>query len=190
MWLSTTQLAKREGVTTQTIRRKITAGEYSEVKMTSGGHFRVRITEEGRTICYARVSSSKQRSSIDKQVETLREKYPDAEYICDIASAFNFKRKGIETILECALSGTPIHLVATTQDRIARSGYDLIRQLIELSGGSIELLDESNDPDNFNTTELISFITSFCNSYYGKRSASRRTRKCDSNQEDTDLSGE
>ena len=188
MWYTTTELAKIEGVTTQTIRRYILAGKYPEVQITTGGHFRVRITQERRTICYARVSSSKQRSSIDAQVGLLKEKYPDAEYITDIASAFNFKRKGIEAILECALSGTPILLVATTRDRIARAGYDLISRMLELSGSQIELLDDRVESDQFNTTELIGFITSFCNSYYGKRSAKRRKHKNNSDEEDPYIS--
>lgn len=190
MWYSTTQLAKREGVTTQTIRRRILDGTYREVKMTAGGHFRIKINEERRTICYARVSSSKQRSSIDTQIARLRIKYPEAEYISDIASAFNFKRQGIETVLECAFNGTPIHLVATTQDRIARSGFDLIKRIVELSGGTIELLDESPETDDFNTADLIGFITSFCNSHYGKRSAARRANKNSSDQEDPGVPGE
>ena len=190
MWYSTTELARLEGVTTQTIRRYILAGKYPEIQVTTGGHFRIRINQKRRTICYARVSSSKQRSSIDTQVELLRKKYPDAEYITDIASAFNFKRKGIETILECALSGTPIVLVATTRDRIARSGYDLIARILELSGSQIELLDDHIETDQFSPTELIGFITSFCNSYYGKRSAERRANKNPSNKEDPNLSRE
>ena len=38
MWVSTTKLAKIEGVTTQTIRRKIESGFYDKVKQTEGGH--------------------------------------------------------------------------------------------------------------------------------------------------------
>lgn len=176
MWLSTTQLAKKEGVTTQTIRRYIEAGRYKEVKQTPTGHYRINVPTERRTICYARVSSNKQHSSLENQIDRLRSLYPDAEIIADTASAFNFKRKGIETILESALSGTAVKLVASSQDRIARSGFELIQRLIELSGGEIELLDDEIETEDFNSTELIAFITSFCNSYYGKRSAKVRKR--------------
>lgn len=75
-----------------------------------------------RIICYARVSSRKQYSSLEAQVNLLKQRYPYAEVIADTSSAFNFKRKGIEAILESALSGTPVKLVATSQERIARSG--------------------------------------------------------------------
>ncbi|WP_448218881.1 IS607 family transposase [Endozoicomonas sp. 2B-B] len=116
----------------------------------------------------------------------LLQKHPDAEFISDIASAFNFKRKGLQTILESPVCGNPTHIVVATKDRptkdrLARSGFGLIKWLVELSGGHIEVLD---DPDNasesFDTQELIGFITSFCNSHYGKRSAKRRKGRKDS----------
>lgn len=187
MWVSTTKLAKIEGVTSQTIRRKIENGHYNKVMQTSGGHYRIFISQQ-RMICYARVSSGKQKSSIDTQKRILLERYPDAEFISDVASAFNFKRKGLQTILESAVRGNPTHVVVATKDRLARSGFELIRWLIELSGGHIEVLDNSNgSSEAFDTSELIGFITSFCNSHYGKRSAERR--KNNSVKEDTVLSG-
>lgn len=186
MWLSTTKLAKLEKVTTQTIRRKIEANVYEKVMKTDGGHYRVFVKTE-KVIIYARVSSKKQESSIVQQRETLIEKYPNATFINDTASSFNFKRKGLCSILEQAMSGTSIHLVATSQDRIARSGFEIIRKIIELSGGTIELLEKNNSPkEKFDTTELIGFITSFCNSYYGKRSA--KVRKNNSNKKNKNLS--
>ena len=174
MWVSTTKLARAEGVTTQTIRRRIKSGYYDQVMQTSGGHYRVLLNHQ-RKIAYARVSSDRQKSSIDTQKSLLLKKHPDSEFISDIASAFNFKRKGLQTILESAMLGNPTLVVVTTKDRLARSGFKLIKWLIELSGGRIDILD---DPDSstevFDTQELIGFITSFCNSHCEKRSAERR----------------
>ncbi|WP_257281439.1 hypothetical protein [Endozoicomonas sp. ISHI1] len=45
MWVSATKLAKIEGVTSQTIRRKIESGHYEKVKQTSGGYFRIFINQ-------------------------------------------------------------------------------------------------------------------------------------------------
>ena len=174
MWLSIIRLAKNECVTTQTIRRKIQNGFYEKYKVTSGGHYRVFIRQQ-RIICYARVSSSKQKSSIETQKIILLGQFPDAEFISDIASAFNFKRKGLQAILESAMQGHSLFIVVATKDRLARAGFDLIKWLVELSGGQIKILDgESAPSESFDTEELIGFITSFCNSHYGKRSAKIR----------------
>lgn len=173
MWLSTTKMAKKYGVTSETIRRWIREGKFSEVKKTNGGHIRIKDNSQRRFL-YGRISSAKQQSSLKRQEELLTKEYPKDEFIYDIASAFNFKRKGLKTILELAMSGVTVNIVVTTNDRLARSGLELIRWIIELHGGSITSLEEGTKTETFDTGELIGFITSFCNSYYGKRSAKRR----------------
>ena len=184
MWFSTGQIAEMEGVTSQTIRERIESGFYENVKRTQGGHYRVNIQQK-RRIAYARVSSAKQTSSIDTQRAILLEKFPDAEFLFDIASAFNFERKSLRKILGWAMRGDSIEVVVTTSDRLARSGFHLIRFIIELCGGQVTVLDEThNTEQQFDVAELVSFITSFCNSHYGKRSAKRRKQK------DTILSSE
>jgi predicted site-specific integrase-resolvase len=95
------------------------------------------------TICYCRVSSHKQRDDLERQVEFLRNQYPTAEFVRDIGSGLNFKRKGLKTILERAMSGTHITLVVAHRDRLARFGIDLIRQFIEQNGGKLVVLDET-----------------------------------------------
>jgi len=74
-------------------------------------------------------------------------------------------------------------MVATTSDRITRSGFPIIKHIIELSGGSVELLEEDDTTDQFDVSYLISYITSFCNSVHGKRSSKR-------NKEDKSVSEE
>ena len=181
MLLSTTRLARREKVTSQTIRRWINEGRYERYEKTLGGHLRIFVESEPDVILYARVSSKKQASSIDTQSRLLHEKYPGQSIVSDVASGFNFKRRGFKALLERALLGEPIRVVATTSDRITRSGFPLVRHIFELSGGGIELLKEHDSADQFDVRYLIAYITSFCNSTYGKRSSQRHKK-------DTDLS--
>lgn len=172
MWYSTTKAAKKFKVTSQTIRRWIEEGKFDKVDRTKGGHLRVWIQEEQLTILYCRVSSKKQESSLDTQQKLLQESY-DGTVIRDTGSGFNFQRRGFVSILERALQGEPIRLVATTSDRITRSGFPIIKRIIELSGGSVELLEEDDTSDQFDVSYLVSYITSFCNSVHGKRSHKR-----------------
>ena len=160
----------------------ILEGKFERLKKTTGGHDRIWVEEPSITILYARVSSSKPKSSLVKQEELLRKKYPDARFISDVASGFNQNRRGDRTILERALDGNPLYLVATTSDRVTRSGFALIKWIIELSGGRIEFLEEPDTWEQFETKTLIAFVTRFINSYYSKRSASLYHR-----QEDKDL---
>ncbi len=182
MYKSTGFLAKKYSVTNETIQNGIKEGKFERVKKTKGGHYRIWVEEPSITILYARVSSSKQKSSLVKQEELLRKKYPDARFISDVASGFNQNRRGYRTILELALDGNPLHLVATTSDRVTRSGFALIKWIIELSGGRIEFLEEPDTSEQFDTKTLIAFVTRFINSHYFKRSASLHHK-----QEDKDL---
>jgi predicted site-specific integrase-resolvase len=56
----------------------------------------------------------------------LKDKYPAAMFISDMASGFNKNRRGYKAILESAINGNSQHLVATTSDRITRTGFQLI----------------------------------------------------------------
>ena len=47
-----------------------------------------------KKICYARVSSEKQKEDLERQTAFLRKKYPSHEIISDIGSGLNWKRKG------------------------------------------------------------------------------------------------
>jgi len=177
MYKPTGFLAKQYSVTNETIQNWIKEGKFDKVKKTKGGHYRVWVDEPTTTILYARVSSSKQKLSLLKQEQLLKDKYPEATFISDIASGFNQNRRGYKTILESAINGTPQHVVATTSDRITRTGFQFIKWIVELPGGRIELLEESDNSEQFDTKTLIAFITSFINSHYGKRSAGRRNNQ-------------
>ena len=74
MWLSTTRLARREKVTSQTVRRWIEGGRYQRYERTPGGHYRVWIDIDPDVVLYARVSSAKQASSIETQERLLRDR--------------------------------------------------------------------------------------------------------------------
>jgi predicted site-specific integrase-resolvase len=123
------------------------------------------------TICYCRVSSHKQRDDLERQVEFLRNQYPNAEFVRDIGSGLNFKRKGLKTILERAMSGTNITLVVAHRDRLARFGIDLIRQVIEQSGGKLVVLEETLlSPEQELIDELLNNIDALAERMHGLRS--------------------
>ena len=62
------------------------------------------VKKERKKICYCRVSSNKQKEDLERQVKYMKEKFPTYEIIKDIGSGLNYKRKGLEEILEKAIS--------------------------------------------------------------------------------------
>lgn len=186
MWRSVGWIAKHQGVTRQTANRWIHEGRFNRTQRTTGGHFRVwQPPLESCVTGYARVSSAKQKTSIETQVKLIQERFPGVEVRRDTGSGFNFQRKGFISILESCLSGNAITVVATTQDRICRVGFPLIRWIVELYGGGIVLLEENDTAeDGFDTSTLVAFVTSFINSYHGKRSGRRKKNTIPSESRD------
>ena len=70
------------------------------------------------------------------EVITMQGKFPEAEIVKDIGSGISFRRKGLRTILERAINGDKLRVVSAHRDRLARFGFDLIKWIIEKSGGA------------------------------------------------------
>ena len=141
---------------------------------------------------YARVSSAKQKDDLRRQVEYLQSKYPNHRVITDIASGVNFKRKGLQTILDHALKGMVNELVVMHKDRLARFGYELLEFIFKKLG--IKLVVFGQNETQTTTTnnnehgilrsdeqelaeDLLAINTLFVASYHGRRSAKNRKRK-------------
>ncbi len=158
MWMTITQIARREKVIDQTVRRRIEGGRFERCERTAGGHFRIWVSADPEVVLYVRVSSAKQESSLETQQRLLRERYVSARVVRDTGSGFNFRRPGFVALLERALQGEPVNLVATTSDRVTRSGFPLIRHIFELSEGRIELLEEDDQAEQFDVKFFIAYI--------------------------------
>jgi putative resolvase len=127
-----------------------------------------------KIICYARVSTKKQNKDLERQTKRLTKKYPKAKIITEIASGLNYKRKGLQTILEQAMSGDSIKLVVTYKDRLARFGFELIQYIIERNGGSIVVLKNHKlSPQQELTEDMLSVMHSFSSKLYGMRKFKR-----------------
>ena len=176
MYRSTGYVAKKYNVTRECVVNWINEDKFDDVKRTKGGHYRIWINNDPVVIGYTRVSSKKQESSLKTQQQQILTRYPNAIIISDVGGGFNFKRRGFISILERAIEGDQLVVVATTSDRITRTGFHLCNHIIELSGGRIELLEEKIDTEGFDFNQLVGFITSFCNSQYGKRSHRRKPK--------------
>ena len=126
---------------------------------------------EKENFIYSRVSSKKQMDDLSRQSEFLQSKYPTYRSIKDIGSGINFKRKGLETILDSCLQGTIGEVVVAHRDRLSRFAFDFIKLIISKSGGKITVIDD----DRNKTTEqelaedLLSIVHIYSCRQMGKR---------------------
>jgi len=113
-------------------------------------------------VCYCRVSSYQQKDDLQRQVEYIGDKYPEAEIIKDIGSGLNYKRKGLKALLQRAMSGESITLMVAHRDRLARFGIELITRVIESNGGKVVVLkQDSLSPEQELTADLLNILHVF-----------------------------
>lgn len=129
---------------------------------------------------YARVSTKKQVDDLSRQLEYLqRPEYDGYAVIKDIGSGINFKRRGLQTLLDSCLQGTIGEVVVAHRDRLCRFGFELVEQLVTKAGGCIKVLDDQNDKSSEQelTEDLLAIIHVFSCKQMGKRSYAGRKAK-------------
>lgn len=130
----------------------------------------VPITEK-KKYTYCRVSSKKQLPDLNRQTKQLNSFYPTHERITDCASGINFKRKGLQTILESAIQGTLSEVVVAHRDRLSRFAFELIKWIIEYKGAKLIVLDEEihKSTEQELAEDLLSIVHIYTCRQMGKR---------------------
>lgn len=119
---------------------------------------------------YCRVSSSSQKKDLERQVNFLKDKYPDHEVIKDIASGINFKRKGLNKILADTMQGLVEEVVAAHRDRLCRIAYTHFEWLFEQFGTNLVIEDQREfSPEEEFSDDLFAIIHVFSARHYGLR---------------------
>lgn len=175
-YLPSRKAAKALGLHPNTLRKYAQENKIKYIKNEAGQRlYDVESYSRGSvsstTICYCRVSSYKQQDDLSRQESYLRERYPKAEFIRDIGSGLNYKRKGLRTLLERCMQGDKLQVVVTYKDRLCRFGFELIEFLIKINGGEILVLNSQNtSAETELTQDLLSILHIFSCRMHGRRS--------------------
>lgn len=192
-YFSTSKTREVLGISYSTLRRWEEQGKIKAVICPSGRRLYDVLSVTGKEevkarskICYCRVSTQKQIKDLDRQVEYCKEKYPSHEIIKDIGSAFNWRRKGLITLLDRTLEGNVEEVVIAHRDRLCRFGFELLCYLFEKNRVKLVVLDQNTKTDEQQfTSDIIAIITVFSNRYYGKRKYSNTNKKTKTNSKST-----
>jgi predicted site-specific integrase-resolvase len=131
---------------------------------------------QGKVIAYARVSSPSQKQDLATQKEALRSYCLEHgvkvdEWVEDIGSALNYKRKGFNQMIEQIELGAVKRLVIGYQDRLVRFGYDWFEAFCQRHGTEILVMNgESFSPEEELVRDLIAIVTVFSARLHGLRS--------------------
>ena len=132
--------------------------------------------EAAPTICYARVSSHDQKADLERQHAALEafcaSKGWRSETIKDLGSGMNYRKKGLQRLLEMILRRQMKRLVLTHKDRLIRFGAELVFTLCELRGIEIVIIHKDEQPsfEEEQALDVLEIITVFSARLYGARS--------------------
>lgn len=177
------EASRLTGLTGSTLRKWADKGNVKFYKTVSGQRLYsakclqeltngISCDKEKSKIIYCRVSSSKQKDDLSRQIEQLKYLYPTHEVISDCASGINFKRKGLQTILERAIQRTLAEVVVAHKDRLSRFAFDLIKWIIEQRDRKVIVLDE--DVHKSTEQELAEDLLSIVHIYTCRQMGRRR----------------
>lgn len=133
-------------------------------------------TTEKLNIGYVRVSSTGQKPDLERQKELMIKNFPNHVIIEDIGSGVNLNRRGLRKIIKLAIDGRINEVVIIHKDRLARFGYELIKDLIEeYSNGKIIILNQKEDLEPME--ELTQDVLQIMNIFVAKMNGMRRYKK-------------
>lgn len=142
---------------------------------------------------YARVSSKKQEQDLARQIEVLKETYPNHTVIHDIASGINFKRRGLRSLLDKCFKGVVRQVVVLHRDRLSRFATDLLDLIFANLGIELVVHGQSQDlkgPDADLADDLLAAVTVFVASHHGRRAAENNRRRRRRNNDNPDQATE
>jgi len=131
-------------------------------------------------VCYARVSSTKQMDDLERQKNYFKSRFPDHQLVTDVGSGINWKRQGLKTILEQAMSRDISEVVVAHRDRLCRFAYELLEWIFKCNGVKLLVLNEEKGKSK--DQELADDILSIVH-VYSCRNMGRRRYKNKKNQD-------
>lgn len=131
------------------------------------------------TVCYARVSSSENRTNLDTQAQRLIDYcsargYQVQQVVKECASGLNDNRSKLTAILK---NPVVTKIVVEHSDRLTRFGLNYLTVLLEQRGCTIEIINQAKDGKDELMRDFISLVTSFCARLYGQRRSQRKTEQ-------------
>ena len=174
--------AAREGLNPQTVWKWCRTGKMPvPVEHTPSGMWLVHDPKyetptpdgnEGRTVCYARVSSADQKDDLKRQADRFKAfaigmGVEDPEVVMETGSGMNDRRRKLNRLLS---DPTVTGIIVEHRDRLARMNAGLVESALKAQGRRIIVVDDTELDDDL-VRDMTEVLTSFCARLYGRRAA-------------------
>ena len=178
------EFAKRIGKAPSTIRRWEREGKLIAKRHPSGHRYfdeaDVRLLtgvapEKRAVVVYCRVSSAGQKDDLASQVRAMETYCLGAgiavdEWIQEIGSGMNFKRKRFLALVDRIQRGEVRQLLIAHKDRLMRFGFDFFTHIASENGCEIVVVNqESLSPEREMVEDLMAIVDTFSCRLYGMR---------------------
>jgi len=172
------EASKILGLHANTLRKYADEGRISAFRTASGQRrydvesFLGTAAVEGprAVVCYCRVSSHAQKPDLERQVQAMQERFPEAEIVQDIGSALNYQRKGLKSLLGRCLRGEKFQIVVAHKDRLVRFGFELIEWIVRECGSELLVLSaDKREPERELAEDLLAIVHVFSCRLCGRR---------------------
>ena len=183
--ISIGKFAKKVGLTTASLRRMHESGECIPYHITKGGtryysldqlkDFSTADKKKKLVIGYCRVSTSFQKDDLEAQINNVKSymyaKGYNFEIISDIGSGINYKKKGLQELLDKINDQNISKIVILYKDKLVGFGFELIEYFCKINNIEIEIIDNTEQSKEQELSDnLIQIVTIFANQLYGQRS--------------------
>ena len=135
--------------------------------------------QDGKTVTYARVSSSQNKKNLRSQSERLAsycmaKGWEIDQQVEEVGSGMNDKRPKLLKLLG---DDRVSRIVVEHKDRLARFGVEYIKKLCENRKCELVVVNNADNDKEDIMQDFVSIITSFCAKIYGHRRSRRKTEK-------------
>ena len=128
------------------------------------------------TLAYCRVSTSKQKDDLERQIAVVSNYCEKNGYsyrvIQDIGSGINYNRNGLQQLIVSVCSGECERIVVNYKDRLVRFGYEMLETMCKEHNVLIEIINQTDEitSEQELVDDVLSIITVFSAKLYGQRS--------------------
>ncbi len=192
------EFAKRIGKSTSTVRRWDREGKLVASRTPTGERY---YTQEDvqkalgvaptikKVVVYCRVSSSNQKADLSSQVQAMETFCLNGgiavdEWIEEIGSGLNFKRKKFLTLIQQVENGEIGKIVLAHKDRLVRFGFDYFQYFSSQHGCELIVANQRTlSPEQEMVEDLLAIVHCFSSRLYGLRKYKKTLKEEFSNDE-------
>ena len=140
------------------------------------------IENRAKGVIYARVSTDKQKSSLQNQIDTLLQ-YANSNGVQidkvykDVASGLNFDRGEFQSLLSDVIKYKVKTVFITNKDRFSRISFNMWKELFSYFNCEIVVLNDIEEINDFEEKEIFEDIISMLHCFAMKMYSKRRKNK-------------